>query len=62
MICADDEEAKALVMTLAENIPSLRAVDGGDLENSRYVEGITALLLNINRLYQAQSAIKLIGI
>ncbi|MDP6102626.1 MAG: NADPH-dependent F420 reductase [Dehalococcoidia bacterium] len=62
VICADDEEAKALVMTLAENIPSLRAVDGGDLENSRYVEGITALLLNINRLYQAQSAIKLIGI
>lgn len=60
--CADDEKAKALVMTLAERIPSLRAINGGGLENSRYVEGITALLLNINRIYKARSTIKVAGI
>ena len=60
--CADDEEAKALVMSLAERIPSLRAIDGGGLENSRYVEGITALLLNINRIYKGRSTIKVAGI
>ena len=60
--CADDEEAKALVMSLAERIPSLRAIDGGGLENSRYVEGITALLLNINRIYKARSSLRVTGI
>ena len=62
VICADDEEARALVMTLAERIPSLRAINGGGLENSRYVEGITALLLNINRIYKARASIKVAGV
>ena len=56
VICADDEEAKALVMSLVERISALRAVDGGALANSRYVEGITALLININRLYKRAQA------
>jgi hypothetical protein len=60
--CADDEEARALVMTLAERIPSLRAINGGGLESSRYVEGITALLLNINRIYKVRATIKVAGI
>ena len=50
--CADDEEAKALVRSLVERISALRAVDGGPLANSRYVEGITALLININPAVQ----------
>ena len=60
--CADEEEAKALVMSLVERISALRAVDGGALANSRYVEGITALLININRLYKARSGIKIAGV
>ena len=60
--CADDDEARGLVMALAERIPSLRALNGGGLENSRYVEGITALLLNINRIYKARSTIKVAGL
>ena len=60
--CSDDQEARTQAMALVERIPSLRAVDGGGLDNSRYVEGITPLLLNINRLYKARSAIRLLGI
>ena len=60
--CGDDGEAKRLVMELAQRIPSLRAIDGGSLESSHYVEGITALLLNINRLYKAHSTIKIAGV
>ena len=60
--CADDEEAKALVMSLVERISALRAVDGRALSNSRYVEGITALLININRLYKARSGIRITGV
>ena len=62
VICADDEEAKAVVSSLVERIRVLRAVDGGALANSRYVEGITALLININRLHRARSGIKITGV
>ena len=62
IVCADDREAKTRVMELAESINAVRAVDGGGLQNSRYVEELTALLLNINRIYKAHSTIKIVGI
>ncbi len=62
VVCADDTDARRTVMALAEKIDGVRAVDGGGLENARYVEDFTALLLNINRIYNAHSAIKITGI
>ena len=62
VICADDGEASRVVSDLAEKIQGVRAVNGGGLEYSRYVEDFTALLLNINRIYKAHSAIKIAGI
>ena len=62
IVCADDREAKTRVMELAESINAVRAVDGGGLQNSRYVEELTALLININRIYNAHSTIKIVGI
>lgn len=62
VVCADDEDARAQVMRLAELVEGVRAVDGGGLENARYIEDFTALLLNINRTYKAHSAIKIVGI
>ena len=62
IVCADDRNAKTRVMELAESINAVRAVDGGGLQNSRYVEELTALLLNINRIYKAHSTIKIVGI
>jgi NADPH-dependent F420 reductase len=62
VVCGDDAEAKQTVMDLAVGIAGVRAIDGGGLENSRYVEGITALLLNINRIYKTQSSIRLVGV
>ena len=62
IVCADDKEAKIRVMELAESINAVRAVDGGGLQNSRYVEELTALLININRIYKAHSTIKIVGI
>ena len=37
-------------------------MDGDGLENSKYVEQLTALLLNINRIYKAHSMIKIMGV
>ena len=62
IVCADDADAKRTAMTLAETIAGVRAVDGGGLANSRYVEELTALLININRIYNAHSTIKIAGI
>lgn len=62
VVCADDDSAKSLVMSFVERIPALRAVDGGGLAGSRYVEGITPLLLNVNRKYRARTAIRILGL
>ncbi len=62
VVCADDDDGKASVMRLAETIRGVRAVDGGGLANSKYVEQLTALLININRIYRAHSTIKIGGI
>lgn len=62
VICGDDADAKADIMKLAETIKGVRAVDGGGLENARYCEDLTALLLNINRIYKAHAMIKIVGI
>lgn len=62
VVCSDHASAKEKVMGLVEVVEGLRAVDGGALANARYVEQLTALLLNVNRIYRAQSSIKLVGL
>ena len=62
VICADNPDAKSLVMALTEKIPRLRPVDGGGLLNARYVEQITPLLVNINRIYKVHSGIRIVGV
>jgi hypothetical protein len=61
VVCADDEHAKQQVMALAERLRGVRAVDGGPLSCARYVEGITALLLNINRRYKTLAGVRIVG-
>ncbi|MCH9036490.1 MAG: NADPH-dependent F420 reductase [Chloroflexi bacterium] len=62
IVCGNDLEAKKKVMGLAEKIEGIRAIDGGGLANSRYVEDLTTLLLNINRIYKAHSSIQITGL
>jgi len=62
LVCADDAGAKAEVMRLAEQIRGVRAVDAGPLASARYVEGITALLLNINRRHKTLAGVRIVGL
>ena len=62
LVCGDDPEAKATTMALAEKIPGLRAVDGGRLTNARYVELLTVLLLNLNRVHRAETGVRIVGL
>jgi 8-hydroxy-5-deazaflavin:NADPH oxidoreductase len=62
LICGDDAEAKAVVGALAERLVEGRAVDAGRLEVARWVEPLTAVLLNVNRRYKANSGIRVTGL
>ena len=62
VVCSSDEDAKAQVMELSGRIDGIRAVDGGELGNAGYVEGMTALILNLNRRYKARAAFRITGI
>ncbi len=62
IVCSDDEASKELIMELVRDIPTLRPVNGGALSNSKYVEQITPLLVNINRIHKIHAGIKITGI
>ncbi|MFL2760222.1 MAG: NADPH-dependent F420 reductase [Dehalococcoidia bacterium] len=62
IVCSNNQPAKEQVMLLGERIPGIRSLDGGNLENSKYVEQLTALLININKIYKSHSSIKIVGI
>jgi NADPH-dependent F420 reductase len=46
-VVADDEDAKATVQSLAEDIEGIRALDAGGLGNAAEVESLTPLLINL---------------
>jgi NADPH-dependent F420 reductase len=62
LLAGDDRDAKAIVGGLAERIVAGRAVDAGRLEVARWLEPLTAVLLNINRRYKAQSGVQITGL
>ena len=62
-VCGDDQEAKQILFPLVKLIPGLRPIDAGPLEMSRIVEGITALLISVNRRHRVHhSGIRITGL
>src|SRR5436189_123655 len=61
LICGDDERAKELALELAGRLAD-RAIDVGPLGNSRALEGMTAVILNVNKRYKAHAGIRLTGL
>ncbi len=62
LVCGRDVEAKEAVIGLANQIAGVRGVDAGGPSQSRYVEMLTSLLINLNRKHKTQSSIKLVGL
>jgi NADPH-dependent F420 reductase len=62
LVCGDDADAKAIVLELAERITAGRAVDCGPLASARALEGLTAVIVNVNKRYKAHAGIRLSGI
>jgi NADPH-dependent F420 reductase len=63
LLCSDDAAAKERVAALARRIEGLRPIDAGPLEMARIVEGITTLLIGLNRRVKgAHAGIKITGL
>lgn len=62
LVCGDDSEAKALVLELAGRITSGRAIDCGPLASARALEGLTAVIVNVNKRYKAHAGIRVTGV
>jgi NADPH-dependent F420 reductase len=61
LICGEDSEAKTLALELAEHLGA-RGIDVGPLANSRALEGMTSVILNVNERYHAHAGIRLTGL
>jgi NADPH-dependent F420 reductase len=61
-VCGDDREAKELALELAERLTSGRALDAGPLASARALEGITAVIVNLNKRYKGHAGIRVTGL
>jgi NADPH-dependent F420 reductase len=62
LVCGDDPDAKRRVMALADLIPGARALDAGHLRLSRFLEGLTAVILSVNHKYRANAGVYLTNV
>jgi 8-hydroxy-5-deazaflavin:NADPH oxidoreductase len=62
LICGDDPRAKELALELAGGLVGGRAVDAGPLANSRALEAMTAVILNVNREFGVTAGLRLTGL
>ena len=62
LICGDDTRAKRLALDLAGRLVAGRAIDAGPLANSRALEGMTAVILNVNKEFGVHAGLRLTGL
>jgi 8-hydroxy-5-deazaflavin:NADPH oxidoreductase len=61
-VCGDDARAKTLALDLAEQVTAGRAVDAGPLASARALEGLTAVLVSVNKRYRVHAGLKVTGL
>jgi len=62
LVCGDDEEAKRMVLAVAAEVTNGRAIDAGPLASARALEGLTAVIVNVNKRYRAHAGIRVTGV
>jgi len=61
-VCGDDADAKALALELAGRVVAGRALDAGPLASARALEGMTAVIVNLNKRYKGHAGIRVTGL
>ena len=62
LICGDDAPAKELAIRFAGQLVGGRALDAGPLASARALEGMTAVIVNLNRRYKAHVGLRITGV
>jgi 8-hydroxy-5-deazaflavin:NADPH oxidoreductase len=62
LVCGDDEAAKASALELAGKLVTGRALDAGPLASARALEGMTAVIVNLNRRYGGHAGLQVVGL
>jgi 8-hydroxy-5-deazaflavin:NADPH oxidoreductase len=62
LVCGDDADAKGLVLELAGKLTTGSAIDAGPLASARALEGMTAVIVNVNKRYKAHAGLRLTGL
>jgi NADPH-dependent F420 reductase len=62
LVCGDDGDAKAAALELAQQLTSGRAFDAGPLASARALEGLTAVIVNLNKRYKGHAGIRVTGL
>lgn len=62
LVCGDDPDAKALALALAAKVITGRALDAGPLASARALEGMTAVIVNLNKRYRAHAGVEITGL
>ena len=62
LVCGDDLPAKELVLELAGAVVTGRALDAGPLASARALEGLTAVIVNLNKRYRAHAGVQVTGL
>ena len=62
LVCGDDADAKELALELAGRLVSGRALDAGPLASARALEGMTAVIVNLNKRYKAHAGLRVTGL
>ncbi|MGH3042833.1 MAG: NADPH-dependent F420 reductase [Gaiellaceae bacterium] len=62
LLAGDDAEAKEVVAGLADRLVEGRPIDCGRLEVARWLETLTAVLLNVNQRYKTNAGVRVTGL
>ncbi|MBA3787635.1 MAG: NAD(P)-binding domain-containing protein, partial [Actinobacteria bacterium] len=62
LVCGDDAPAKELALELAARLVSGNAVDAGPLASARALEGMTAVIVNMNKRYKGHAGLRVTGL
>jgi hypothetical protein len=62
LVCGDDPAAKELALTLAAQVVTGRALDAGPLASARALEGLTAVIVNLNKRYKGHAGVEITGL
>lgn len=62
LVCGDHPDAKDIALELARALVTGRALDAGPLASSRALEGMTGVIINLNKRYRAHAGVQITGL